>query len=95
MNTIQIQNFSVDELKTIIEETVEQHIQSLIPKPKPELRYLTRKETASRLGVSLVTLHKWTKDGVLKGHHINTRVRYRNDEVKRAFREIESVKSKI
>lgn len=95
MNTLQIQNFSVDELKTIIEETVEKHIQSLIPKPKPELLYLTRKETANKLGVSLVTLHKWTKDGVLKGHHINTRVRYRNDEVERAFRVIESTKNRI
>ncbi len=89
MNTIQIQNFSEEEMKTFLKETVEQTVKDLLPKPIPPIIYLTRKGTAEKLSISLVTLHNWTKSGILKGHHIGTRVRYKSDEVDRALREIE------
>ena len=92
MDTLQIQNLSVDELKEIIENTIESKVQSLLPKPVPQTRYLTRKETAQKLGISLVTLHKWTKNGIIKGHKINTRVRFKSEEVDKALKEIESLK---
>ena len=44
--------------------------------------YLTRKETAKLLKVSLVTLHNWNKSGVLKPHYIGNKVLYKLDEVK-------------
>ncbi len=94
MNTLQIENISVDELKSMIADAVEQSVHDLLPKPKPESTYLTRNETAKKLSVSLVTLHKWTKEGIVKGHHINTRVRYKSEEVDKALREMESIRNK-
>ena len=94
MNTIQIQNISISELKSLISNTVEDKIKSLIPEPVPEIKYLTRKEVAELLGISLVTLHHWVKNGVIKAHKIHTRVRFRSDEVEKALKEIESLKYK-
>lgn len=92
MNTIQIQNFSEEEFKSFIKDTIEQSVKDLLPEPTSSITYLTRQETANKLGVSLVTLHKWTKSGIVKGHHINSRVRYKSDEIDRALQEIESTK---
>lgn len=91
MNTLQIQNISVDELKTIIADSVEQKFQSLLPKEKPQVIDLTRQQDADSLGISLVTLHKRTKNGILRGYRINTRVRYKSDEVDKALEEVGSI----
>lgn len=47
---------------------------------------ITRKETANLLGISLPTLHTWSKQGKLKAYHINTRVRYKRGEVLQALK---------
>ncbi len=92
MQTLQIQNLSVDELKVIIEDTIENKVSSLIPKPQPQVKYLTRQETADHLRISLVTLHDWTKKGIIKAYRINSRVRFKSDEVENAVKEIHSLK---
>jgi excisionase family DNA binding protein len=46
-----------------------------------EAKYITRKETATLLHISLPTLNEWTKDGTLKSYRIGTRVLYKPDEV--------------
>jgi excisionase family DNA binding protein len=46
-------------------------------------KYLTRAETCKLLSISLPTLHDLNKKGILKGHKINTRVRYIESEVKK------------
>ena len=43
--------------------------------------FLTRKEVSELLGVSLVTLHKWDKKGILKPSRIGRRVRYLKSDV--------------
>jgi excisionase family DNA binding protein len=50
-------------------------------KPQPEIEYITRKETAKILGVSLPTLNEWTKKGIITGYRISSRVRYNKDEI--------------
>lgn len=90
---VQIQNITVKELSALIAETVENKIQSFLQE-KPEVKYLSRIETASLLGISLVTLNEWTKKGVLTAYRINTRIRYKSNEVEKAIKEIESIKFK-
>lgn len=46
---------------------------------------ITRRETAQLLGVTLPTLHTWSKSGKLKAYHIGTRVRYKKSEVLKAL----------
>ena len=49
------------------------------------------KETAGKLGISLVTLDKWTKTGIITGRKIGTRVYYTigdiNNALKKSFKE--------
>jgi excisionase family DNA binding protein len=43
--------------------------------------FLTRKQTAKVLGISLPTLLQWTKTGKITGHRIGSRVRYKRSEI--------------
>ncbi len=88
MNTVQIQNLSVSDLKTIISETMKEEVKHLLPEPPQQTEYLTRKETANLLRVSLVTLHEWTRKGIVTGYRFNSRIRYKQDEVEGAAKEI-------
>jgi excisionase family DNA binding protein len=53
-----------------------------------EFEFLTRKETAKKLNISLVTLHNWTKDGKIQGMRIGTRVLYRVTDIDSALEAI-------
>lgn len=55
------------------------------PKRKESDSYLTRKETAALLKISLPTLNEWTKTGRLISHRIGTRILYKTDEIKGAI----------
>lgn len=50
-------------------------------------KYLTRGEVASFLKISLPTLHRYTKDGILKSYRIVGKVRYKLEDVENALKE--------
>jgi excisionase family DNA binding protein len=60
------------------------------PKKQPE--YLTRKEVAKILKVSLVTLTDWNKKGVLKPYRLGNLIRYKRVELDQALISINSKK---
>jgi len=75
------------QLEEIINNMVYQAIEKYKSKPiKNDDVYLTRAETCKLLSISLPTLHSLNKKGILKGHKINTRVRYIESEVKKFIR---------
>lgn len=81
---IQIQGITADTLLGQIKEVV----QELIPKPQPQNttdRLLTCNELCEMLKISEVTRWKWTKDGVLTGHRIGNKLRYKESEVLQAL----------
>lgn len=88
MNTLQIHNLSVTDLRNIIKESVKEEVRTLIPEPPQKIEYLTRQETANLLKISLVTLNDWTKKGVIKGYRFNSRVRYKRNEVEQTATEM-------
>ena len=45
------------------------------------LEFLTRKETAQKLRISLPTLHSWTCQGLLKCYKLGGRVLYSSKDV--------------
>ena len=53
------------------------------PKKQPE--YLTRKEVAKILKVSLVTLSDWNKKGVLKPYRLGNLIRYKTTELEESL----------
>ena len=94
METIQIQNLSVDDLKTIISELIKDGLKNQ-PKGNPPQNkelYGTRKEVAKALHISLPTLNVLTKSGILKGYRLQGRVLYKWAEVENSLEEIVSVR---
>jgi excisionase family DNA binding protein len=80
-----------EELKTIVSEAVRSELSSLASKTgthNTKLEFLSRKETASLLGVSLVTLNTWVKDGKINAHRIGSSVRFKSDEIVSSLKKI-------
>lgn len=95
-DAIILSQISLDDLKTIISETVRKEIQELrVEKPPHEVKYLTRKETAQELGISLPTLHDWTKRGIIPAYRINTRIRYKKEDIEASLNKIQSIKYRV
>lgn len=69
---------------------LEKITQNFQPKKQPE--YLTRKEVAKILKVSLVTLSDWNKKGVLKPYRLGNLIRYKREEIDQALINIYSKK---
>ena len=56
--------------------------------------YLTRRETARRLRISLVTLNDWVNRGRIRAHKIGGRVLFRDSDVEAALHRIVPIKSR-
>ena len=82
---------SENEFQQRLEKAVEKALANYSPLVK-ELKYLTRKEVAAKLRISLPTLNEYTKSGKLKGHRLNGRVLYRDDEINEALNAVEPLK---
>jgi len=54
--------------------------------------FLTRKETAKRLHISLPTLSQHVKDGILKAYRLKGRVLFKLEEIENSVSEVESLK---
>lgn len=57
-------------------------------------KYLTRKETAKFLHISLPTLDKYTDLGIIHGHRLGSRILYKEDAIEEACKVIETKKYK-
>lgn len=77
--------FKEDIVKDVIVElkaiTKKFHLQ------KPD-EYLTRKETAKLFKVSLVTISKWCKKGILKPYRLGKFIRFKRAELDQALIQI-------
>lgn len=70
---------------TAIEGAINQIAATLTPQPAGSKEYLTRKEVANLLQITLVTVNDWTRKGILKGYKIGKRVYYKPQEVTAAM----------
>ena len=75
----------VDKLD-LIENNLKKLFKSFQPKQPTE--YLSRKDVAAMLGVSLVTVSEWTKKGLLRSFKLGNRVYYKRNEVENSLTEI-------
>ena len=84
---------SQENLRDLISEIVRGELTTFFCKEKKsENHYLTRKQVAEMLGISLVTLSSWTKEGIIKAVRIGNSVRYKMEDVEQALQDIKSVK---
>ena len=78
--------FNIDGLTEHIREAVKECFKefSSYPQsndPKNEKEFLTRKETASLFNVSLVTIHEWQKNGILKVYKMGNKSFFKYSEL--------------
>ena len=79
-----IHNVTPEKFREIIQEAVKVELKS--QPAKEESRYLTRKETAEVLHISLPTLNEYSKRGILKSHRVGSRVLYLESQVLTAIK---------
>ena len=91
-NHVLIQNITLPELQKMLQDTLEECLQKRVTMDTGAPEILTRTEAAKMLHVSLPTLHYWTKEGIVKGTRIGTRVRYRLADVEAALVNIVNIK---
>lgn len=93
MQNLIFSQIPIDEIKNIIAETVRNEMQrNSISEPQIEKEYITRKETCEILGISLPTLNEWTKQGIIPGYRIASRIRYKKNEILKSLHQINTLK---
>ncbi len=87
----------IGELKSLISQTLQEVLSNTQATQKQEQQvpqYLTRKETAAILGVSLVTLHSYTTAGKIKVYKIGGRIRYKKQDIEAALKQVPNFSAK-
>jgi excisionase family DNA binding protein len=93
-NITQVHGITPQQLKESILSDVRTELKEIVLNFQPQLQpeYLTRKEVAKILKVSLVTLTDWNKKGVLKPYRLGNLIRYKRVELDQALISINSKK---
>jgi len=86
-NSILLENLNREDLQSLLSEIVAKQFETF-SKPKTEEKFLTRKEVAMKLHISLPTLLEYTKKGKLIGYKISGRVLYKESEVESSLQQI-------
>lgn len=96
MQTILLNGINLGELLEKFGQLIDQKIGNLHPTEKKESQtgFITRKEAAKLLKISLPTLHEWTKLGWLQSYRIGTRILYKQQEIEASLHKVGSLKFK-
>jgi predicted DNA-binding transcriptional regulator AlpA len=85
-DTIQIFNFTAEDLKNLIIEAIQSELKALKQEAQPKVRYLALKKVVSLLKISPVTLIEWSKQGILPTVQIGGRVLYKESDIDTSLR---------
>jgi excisionase family DNA binding protein len=82
-NIIQLHNITPEQFKAALMEDIRHEMQEFSKNftPKEPTVWITRKNASELLGVSLVTIHNWTKDGIIIAYKIGNRVRFKRSDL--------------
>ena len=80
-----------EEFQAHLDAAIRSALENFTPQNE-KVEYLTRKDVAAKLHISLPTLNEYSKTGKLKAYRINGRVLYRNDEIDAALTSVEPLK---
>lgn len=94
MGQILFTGITVNDLLLQIEQIIEAKISARPQTENYQSGYLSRKEVATLLKITLPCLHTWTKLGYLKSYKIGARVLYKEAEVIATLEKVSSFKHK-
>jgi hypothetical protein len=94
MDNLILTTHTTEELTGIIGQAVREAIKNSLPvtSTSPSEKLLTRKETADKLKISLVTLNDWTKRGLIQSYIIGGRVLYKDSEIEKSLHQVKTIK---
>ena len=94
-----LQGISVEELGETIKGIVAEEVKNALTAISETMQkdttpeYLSRKETAEMLGVSLPTLHSYVNKGYLTAHRVGEKtIRFRKEDVENALNAVDPIK---
>jgi excisionase family DNA binding protein len=82
-----LQGITEQELLQKIEVIIEKKLLELVKPPKPDDKFLTRKEVTGLLHITLPTLDAWTKEGLIPSYRIGKRVLYKSADIDESITE--------
>lgn len=94
MDNLILSTYTPEQLTGIINNAVTEAVKNIkidTSTPQSE-KLLTRKETADKLKISLVTLNDWTKRGLIQSYIIGGRVLYKDSEIEASLYKTQTVK---
>lgn len=95
---VQLITLSKDDLSELIKSSVKEVLSKIKDErpPTQEIRneYLTRKQTAEKLHISLTTLDTYTRNGFLDAVKLGHRVLYRSEDIENSIERVNSIKHK-
>lgn len=94
MDNLILSTYTPEELSGIIHNAIKEAVKDIKPREQEPTneRLLTRKETADKLKISLVTLGDWTKRGLIQSYIIGGRVLYKESEIEASLNKSKSIK---
>jgi excisionase family DNA binding protein len=87
---VQIQGLTAEMLLKRFDNLESQIKELKTPQPQATEKLITRFEASVLLGVSLVTIHNWTKSGVITAYRVGNKVRFKENEVFASLKQINS-----
>lgn len=92
--TFKIPIREVEALEPLFRNWMKSELQALTPPVPNEVQYISRKNCAALLHISLGTLNDFTKRGIIQGHRLSggTRVLYIKQEILDSVKKIQNVK---
>lgn len=95
METILLNGINLSDIKKVLREVLEEKSNDFAKPVKSEdQEYLTRKEVAKLLKISLTTLNDWSKQGIVQAYRIGNRVLYKKKEIEDSVSKVQSFKYK-
>ena len=86
MEQILLNGISVEQLLDRIEKVIQNKLDQGQIQQSSQSEYLSRKQVSELLKVSLVTLHDWTKSGLILSYKIGNRVLFKPTEIEEALK---------
>lgn len=86
-SAVLVQNVSMSDIEATLSRLLDEKLSNLQPANQEPVKYLTRKETAAKLRISLPTLADWTRASILKSKRIGSRILYLSTDVEAAIKD--------
>ena len=95
MEEILLNGINLSDIKKVLREVLEEKSNDFAKPVKSEdQEYLSRKEVAKLLKISLTTLNDWSKQGIVQAYRIGNRVLYKKKEIEDSVSKVQSFKYK-